>query len=493
MAPKERKLKRIGWLMLAGEVMLLLFLAQWLQAQYQAQEKRLHQDIRTLFVRTEEKLRDSLLNQTIAVVLNSRDKAAPHKVQVHIATSFKVDTSLQKDFLSKPFPEETPGNVTLQELGEEDTMRINVKRMMVRTHTGKEQLPEDVQKIFRMAIEQTANSKDLYTRGFSLSVNHATLLNTFRKELQKKQSDFVARWDTASPQDTERLFRYRHRYGNDPAAAVTVSGYRPYLLRSILPQAGFSLVLLLLIGLAFWLAYRVMRQQALFNLQKDSFISNISHELKTPVATTKVAIEALTTYKGIEDPERTKKYLHLASWEMDRLSNMIDRIMNIIQTENGNLVLEKQPVDLTALLQELIHARQPILKEKNIEVVWDNANDPVVLPADKTHLQGVCYNLLDNAVKYGGNLIRIGVKNLDDKVRITIADNGPGIAPEYRKKVFENFFRVPSHNRHDVKGHGLGLSYARDIITAHQGTIDLEGTPGGGATFIITLPLNPAS
>lgn len=480
--------KRIGWLMLAGEIMLLLFLAQWLRSQYQVQEKRLHQDIKSLFISTEDKLTDSLLNQTIAMVLNNPEQGS-HKVKIQISTS-SSDTALLNDTFLKIFPEQRFRDIAKKELRSGDTVPTAVKQMVIRPHTDKEQLPEDIQKILRLALVQTANSKDLYAHGFSASADSATLFKTFQKELQKKQSGFIAHWDTTQLRDTGKLFHFR--YGRILAPAVSVTGYHTYLLRSILPQIGFSLVLLLLIGLAFWLAYRIMKHQALFNRQKDSFISNISHELKTPVATTKVAIEALTTYNGIENPERTKKYLNLASWEMDRLSNMIDRVMNIIQTENGNLVLDKKKVNLTELVNELILTQQPILTEKGITVIWDTNND-IVIHADKMHLQGVLYNLLDNAMKYGGNLIHIGIKMQRDDVVITVADNGPGIPAEYRKKIFENFFRIPSDNRHDVKGHGLGLSYARDIITAHNGTLELGNVTGDGAIFIITLPINPIS
>lgn len=482
--------KQIGWLMLAGEVMLLLFLAQWLHSQYQVQEKRLHQDIKSLFVNTENKLTDSLLNRTIAIVLNNPDQGSP-KVQVRINNVPSSDTTLLNDTFLKILPEQRPHHgIAMRELRPGDTMHTTIKQMVIRSQRDNEQLPEDMKKILRLAIVQTANAKNLYAHGFFASADSTTLFKTFQKELQKKQSGFIAHWDTTQLRDTGKLFHFR--YSNIVAPAVSVTGYHTYLLRSILPQIGFSLVLLLLIGLAFWLAYRIMKHQALFNRQKDSFISNISHELKTPVATTKVAIEALTTYNGIENPERTKKYLNLASWEMDRLSNMIDRIMNIIQTENGNLVLDKKKVNLTELANELILTQQPILTEKGITVTSDISSD-IIISADKMHLQGVLYNLIDNAMKYGGKLIHIGIKMLKNHVVITVADNGPGVPAEYRKKIFENFFRIPSDNRHDVKGHGLGLSYARDIIAAHNGTLELESANGNGAVFMITLPTNPLS
>ncbi len=486
MAQKRgKRWRKIGWLMLAGEVMLLLFLAQWLHAEYLVQQRRLHQDIKSLFTRTEQKLTDSLLNRTIAVVLDASDMG-PRKVEVKISTSFALDSALHKDSFMKSLPE-LSGSTTTNELSGEDTIGIHIRRTTFKPQHIDDPLPDDVQKVLRMAIMQTANNKNLYTMGFTASADSNSFFKAFEKELVKK-GRFAARWDTLN-KDSSTAFHYHSRSYITP---VAVSGYQPYLLRSIWPQVAFSLVLLLLIGLAFWLAYRMMKQQALFNRQKDSFISNMSHELKTPVATTKVAIEALTTYKGIDNPERTRKYLHVAAWEMDRLSNMIDRVMNIIQAGHGNMVLERAPIDLVTLTRELVEMQQPILSEKGISIAWDNLNTKAMVFADKVHIQGVLYNLLDNAVKYGGNEIRIGIVRQADRILLSVADNGPGIPQEYHKKVFESFFRIPSGNRHDVKGHGLGLSYAQDIVAAHQGTLSLESKPGEGATFTISLPYNPA-
>jgi hypothetical protein len=229
--------KRIGWLMLAGEIMLLLFLVQWLHSQYQIQEKRLHQDIKSLFISTEGELTDSLLNQTIAVILNNPE--GHPKVQLRITSS--SDTALLNDTFGKILPERNQA-MTLKESQPGDTAHTIVKQMIIRSHTDtntdKEPLPEDVQKILRLAIVQTANAKDLYAHGFSLSADSTTLFKTFQKELRRKQSGFIAHWDTATQlQDTGKLFRFRYR--NMPMQQVSVTGYHTYLLRSILPQIGF--------------------------------------------------------------------------------------------------------------------------------------------------------------------------------------------------------------------------------------------------------------
>lgn len=467
--------------------MLLLFLAQWLEGQYAVQRKRLDEDLRGLFTRTEQQLTDSLLNKTIALILSEGNDKKTHKLEVRYATTVKVDTSAGKPLDVRSLPD-TEENKIVKMLGGADTLQHKTERITISTHTGQDHIPEDIQKVLRMAIVQTANAKDLYRNGFSVTADSATLHQAFRDALRLKQYRFYTQWDTAAA-DTAQPFHYRYR---DPAlAGIIIDGYRAYLLRSILPQIIFSAVLLLLIGLAFGLSYRMIKQQRLFNRQKDSFISNISHELKTPVATTKVAIEALTAFDGIRDPERTRKYLHLASWEMERLSTLIDRIMNLVQVEHGGLKLDKRPISLTGMARELVQTLQPVLEQKGIAVSLQSDPENITLTADALHLQGVLYNLIDNAVKYGGDRIMVTLAGLPEKVTLSVQDNGPGIPDGYRQKVFDNFFRVPSDDRHDVKGYGLGLSYARDIVQAHGGIISLGEAADSGAVFTITLPVNP--
>jgi signal transduction histidine kinase len=173
---------------------------------------------------------------------------------------------------------------------------------------------------------------------------------------------------------------------------------------------------------------------------------------------------------------------------MKRLENMIDKIMNIMQTETANLILHKESVILSDLLAEITTTIQPILAQRNIVLDKEAVDDHVLVSADKTHMTGAIYNIMDNAIKYGGDHIEIKLAAKGDQAVLEIRDNGQGISSGYHKKVFEHFFRVPSGNKHDVKGHGLGLSYARQIIEAHGGNIRLESSAGNGAAFIIVLP-----
>ncbi|WP_118975221.1 sensor histidine kinase [Taibaiella koreensis] len=492
-----RRLKAIGWLMLAGELLLLLFLGQWLRAQYKGQQGRLDQEVKMTFALTEAHLNDSLFRNTLSFILASNDSAknlpGGQVAFGHVIPRRGKDTSafytisITNDQKTRPHLDPArPMNIQMKSNGAtiirlpNAPAKASISLPLLSAETPEQEV---LGQMIRLALSQRKHVDEIRTAADSV-----LWLKTFQAALSEKQKGLSVHWDTTIT-TSNKLFHY----GADDSLNVPfmVTGYNTILAKGIAPQVAFCLLLALLIGGAFLLAYRTMRQQARFNTQKDSFISNISHELKTPVATTRVALEALTTYEGIEDPERAKKYLNVAHWEMNRLSILIDRIMNVIQVQNGKIQLDTESLQPAALVEELVQTLQPVFTEKKVKVIWTPGNPEATITGDKVHLLGAVYNLLDNALKYGGNEVRISQAIDGNRLRLTVADNGPGIADEYRHKVFESFFRIPSGNRHDVKGHGLGLSYAYDIIRAHGGQLNLDRYAGNGATFVITLPINP--
>lgn len=477
--------------MLASEVMLLLFVAEWIRSQYRVQEKRLDEDIRNVFTRVEEQLTNDTLDRTVALVLqqNPPDKGRG-KMEINYvidssSTAVKIQDSASGPFMMKHAPVFTrPTGIP-----DDTLLGQRVKRMEIKRFSDIPHLPDDIKKILRVTIRQAASSTHFFGTGFLLVIDSTQLRKGFIADLQKKQLPADVYWDTLARRKNDPLFTYRQINETDPSV-IRVRGYQLYLFKMLLPQAGFSFVLLLLTGLAFWMAYRNIKQQTAFSEQKDSFISNISHELKTPVATTKVALEALSTYNALDDPARSRKYLQMATWEIARLEALINRVMNTIMAEDGRISLDKETIHLPALLQEITGMLQPLLAQKDKKITWQQPDEPVLIEADKMHMQGTVYNLLDNAVKYGGDTIHISLEAPEGKAVLKISDNGPGIPAAYHRKIFEKFFRVPSGNRHDVKGHGLGLSYAWYVVQAHGGTIAVESSGNEGATFVITLPLS---
>lgn len=264
----------------------------------------------------------------------------------------------------------------------------------------------------------------------------------------------------------------------------------PYLLKRIGFPILFSVLLLAITIISFLLLYRNLLQQRRLTAIKNEFIGNITHELKTPIATVSVAIEAMKNFNALQDPGRTQEYLGIAGQELNRLSMLVDKVLRLSMFENREVELKCEPFDFAALLKEVIKSMQLQFERSGVTVAVQMNGIDFNIDADRTHLSSVIYNLLDNAIKYSNENpdIKIMATAEAEQVILNICDNGIGIDPEYKDKIFDKFFRVPHGNMHNVKGYGLGLSYAAHIIERHHGSIDAESDGTNGTTFIIKIP-----
>jgi two-component system, OmpR family, phosphate regulon sensor histidine kinase PhoR len=267
----------------------------------------------------------------------------------------------------------------------------------------------------------------------------------------------------------------------------------PYLMKRIIQPILFSILLLGITILAFVLLYRNLLRQRRLADAKNEFISNITHELKTPIATVGVAIEALKNFNAIHNPERTKEYLDISSNELQRLNLLVDKVLKLSMFETKDVELKQELFNLQDVVTEVVDSLRLQL-EKNHATVSITHEGDTSLHGDRLHLLSVVFNLLDNAIKYSNEnpAIAVDLKGSETSVVLTISDNGIGIAPEYKDKIFEKFFRVPHGDTHDAKGYGLGLSYVAQVIKKHNGTIEMESQSGKGTSFTITLPKQTA-
>jgi two-component system phosphate regulon sensor histidine kinase PhoR len=251
----------------------------------------------------------------------------------------------------------------------------------------------------------------------------------------------------------------------------------------------FSLFLVAFTALSFSLLYRnLLRQRRLADI-KNEFISNITHELKTPIATVSVAIEALRSFNSNVDPQRTKEYLDISSNELQRLSLLVDKVLKLSMFEKKEVDLQYETLDMKDLVEEVTSSLR-LQFEKHHAQLSVTANGETTLEADRLHLVSVIFNLLDNAIKYSFDAPKIDVimNGGSSRVDLIIKDSGIGIPQEYQDRIFEKFFRVPTGNLHNAKGYGLGLSYVAHVINRHNGSIKVQSIPGDGSEFIISLP-----
>jgi two-component system phosphate regulon sensor histidine kinase PhoR len=310
----------------------------------------------------------------------------------------------------------------------------------------------------------------------------------FSRVIRARKMDMSAERPTKIFSDTVNTDWVRtdpvHRY------TASLAGTRMFVIKEITPQILFSVFLTLLTGLAFLFMYRSMRSQQRLMEIKNDFISNVTHELKTPVTTVSVALEALRNFKGLENPQRTEEYLNIAQSELTRLTILTDKILKTAIFENKGVNFEPEPVDLFKTMEQVLHSMKLVFEKQKAQVTFEKTGEAFTISGGSVHLTNVIYNLLDNALKYSAGEPRISVSLTEhgNRVIIKVGDNGIGIPKEYSKKIFEKFFRVPAGDVHNVKGYGLGLSYVDSVIRSHKGTIEVDSESGKGSTFIISLP-----
>ncbi|MBP6416925.1 MAG: HAMP domain-containing histidine kinase [Chitinophagaceae bacterium] len=265
----------------------------------------------------------------------------------------------------------------------------------------------------------------------------------------------------------------------------------PYLLKQITQPILFSILLLGITILSFVLLYRNLLKQQRLAALKNEFISNITHELKTPIATVGVAIEALKNFNAIQDPKRTREYLDISSNELQRLSLLVDKVLKLSMFEKKEVELKYETFNLDEVVNEVVDSLKLQLEKNHASVLVTRKGD-LTLQGDRLHLLSVIFNLLDNALKYSKEnpAIKIDLQGNEENIILNVTDNGIGIPPEYKDKVFDKFFRIPHGDTHNAKGYGLGLSYVAQVIQKHNGSIFIESQPEIGTTFTITLPKN---
>ena len=278
-----------------------------------------------------------------------------------------------------------------------------------------------------------------------------------------------------------KSYAYQASFGN-------ASGY---ILNKLKLPIIVGLLLVAITILSFVFLYRNLLAQQRLAAIKNEFIGNITHELKTPIATVNVAIEALRNFDALQNPVRTKEYLDISALELQRLSMLVDKVLKLSMFENREIELKKEQVNLHQLAAEVISGMKLQMEKAGAIIQLTKNGDDFTIKADKLHITSVLYNLLDNALKYSKEQPAITVHLARDShfVIISVADNGIGIPAAYKGKVFDKFFRVPSNNHHNIKGYGLGLSYVQHIVLQHGGMISVDSTEGKGSTFTIKLPV----
>jgi two-component system, OmpR family, phosphate regulon sensor histidine kinase PhoR len=232
-------------------------------------------------------------------------------------------------------------------------------------------------------------------------------------------------------------------------------------------------------------------KQKKLSVIKNDFISNMTHEFKTPISTISLASEMLSDSSIARTPEKQTRYIQMIRDENKRLSVLVESILQTSILDKGEFKLKLTEVDIHDIINSAINNTQLLISQRRGSVNTFLKAQKHRLQADRVHLTNIIFNLIDNAIKYSRDEPEISIStfNTAEGIMIQVKDNGIGISKENQRKIFDKFYRVPTGNVHNVKGFGLGLSYVLAVVVKHNGTISVNSEPGKGSTFNVHLPI----
>lgn len=262
-----------------------------------------------------------------------------------------------------------------------------------------------------------------------------------------------------------------------------------YLLSSISGMLALSIILIVVITSLFYKTLQMFIQQKKITQIKNDLINNITHEFKTPISTISVACEALKEPELVKGQSSVDRYAAIIKEENERLRMMVETLLNTAAFEKETVHITMEKIDINDIILSTIRKFESVVAQRNGIINFLPADEISIINADKFHLINVICNLVDNSIKYNEREPVIDIKTsvTPEGIKISIGDNGIGIATDQLNKIFETFYRVPTGNIHNVRGNGIGLSYSKQIVEAHGGKISVISRPGEGSRFEITL------
>jgi signal transduction histidine kinase len=309
-------------------------------------------------------------------------------------------------------------------------------------------------------------------------------------------AQFVVQPQSATPEEVlNSEFVFLLKYNEKVSSPHYLVIYFP-TVRGIVFKRMSNVIAMILIffvitfTVAFVALYSLYRQKKTQDVTND-FINNVTHEFKTPIATISLACEVLSDPTMLEDKDIRSSYVEIINDENNRLKDMVTTVLETAQLRKGQIKMNVELIDMHELIQKVTDSFALLVSSSNgVLSIALNADNHQIF-GDRTHLTNTLTNLIENSIKYSTGSPEILVNTLSDEKNfiVSVSDKGIGIPQTALGKIFDNFYRVPHGNIHNVKGYGLGLGYVKKIVQLHRGRIEVQSTEGKGSTFTIYLPL----
>ena len=356
---------------------------------------------------------------------------------------------------------------------------------------------------FSQALEAYKKTKPIHQRVSNIELN-----KTIKEELEKRNVSLDFKYGvysidglatklksgyyTINKKDSYRYPFFFNASGDvEYELYVTFPDKDEHILSGISNILILSLFFILIIVIAFSSSlYQLIRQKKISEIKTD-FINNMTHEFKTPIATINLALDSIKNPKIIHNNDKVLRYVQMIRDENKRMHSQVENVLRISRLEKNEIEISKETVDLHDIIEDAISRIGLLIADNQGRLDLHFEAITAEIPGNQFHLTNVIVNILENALKYseGAPKIDVYTESTNKFFVFKIKDEGIGMSKAVQKLVFNKFYREQKGNIHDVKGHGLGLAYVKEIVEKHHGTVFVESEKGVGSLFTVKLPL----
>ncbi len=349
-----------------------------------------------------------------------------------------------------------------------DSNKLNeVKDLALKIMVSIEKDTVDLEAIYTK-VSQDFDSQN-WDFPFALSFQITDTINSSKSKVFKTQVGTTNLSENVISVKSHSLYLPKHS-----ELILTFSNTGKILFNKSIGGIALSLILSVIMMSALWYLLQIIKKQKQLAEIKNDLISNITHEFKTPITTISTALQGMEKFNETNDPEKNKMFINVSNIQLNKLNLMVEKLLETATLDSNQLAINRERISIQNMLEQLTAKHQLTASQQQIVLHIDKAIESISV--DPFHFENALNNLIENAIKYGGNQIDIKVEQLNNIIEISVTDNGEGIKKEHQKLVFDKFYRVPHGNVHNVKGFGIGLYYSKVIIEKHGGKLSLSST-----------------
>ena len=477
---------------LAGMALIGLCVIQyyWINGAVKQKREYFSQDVREAMVEVSKKYSHNQIGLRLRRQLSYRQKKLEQKTAVTNNSEISSDSLSDKynyeksNYRIKSIKNTSSAQNSVTDPNDSSGLLNNLFDEIVRVN-----IYNDFSMLIDTGLVDSLLSKELMNRGINTRYNYAIFNSGDTAFVNHSSSGNILR-DSLLTSRYKVSLNQDNLFSQTKMLSVFFPNERGYVVKSMLLVLILSGLFILFIILLFYYSISTIFRQKKLSEIKNDFISNMTHELKTPISTISLACEVLGDDAVFKSKERTDRYLKMIKEENTRLGVLVENVLEMALLDKGNLKLKPINIDLHEMINKAIGNIQLSIDKKDGKISSELRATRFKIYADHTHIQNIIYNLLDNAIKYTPEtpVFKIRTQDIEGGVEICVQDNGIGISQENQKNIFERLYRVPTGNIHNVKGFGLGLSYVKAIVEKHGGKLWVESEPGRGSDFHVELP-----